>query len=110
MLSLLPSLVLAGCAAWCPNLQPSGSSSCQATISKLQAQDSALKDTVNSAAVLEKRLTNARVIQGNLRVLVEPLPAQCPASIANPLAAEVKQRIGQIDAYISTGTWVGPVG
>lgn len=101
---------LTGCAAVCPVPQEVRSPQCNKVIDGLQAQDAYLKGLVNSRAPIEKRFENARKVQENLRIQVMQVPGACQPGLAKPLVAEVNYRIGQIDAYLASGVWQGPVG
>jgi hypothetical protein len=119
VLIVLLALMLSGCAAFCPTPvatapgtapQLAAVSPCQTAIDKLQAQDTALKATVESTAAIAKRQLNARTIQSNLKVLVGPMQAACPSDVSTNLVPQVNARIQQIDGFLATGLWQGPVG
>lgn len=90
-------------------IQEARSPRCNSLIDNLQAQDTYLKGLIESPTPVERKANNARTVQENLRTYSEQLEA-CPRSIREPLIAEVYQRINQIDAYLSSGKWEGPVG
>jgi hypothetical protein len=83
---------------------------CQKTIADLQTQDGYLKDLVNGSSSAEHKARNAMTVKNNLLIQLDSLPRVCPSSTATPLAAQVNQRIGQIDAFLRSGVWQGPVG
>ena len=94
-----------------PTTQSPQVQTCQSVIDNLQLQDSYLKDLVQtSTAAVASKQDRARTVQGNLRVALTQLPIACPTMMTGPLPGEVNQRIGQIDAYLATGIWEGPVG
>lgn len=83
---------------------------CQLAVDGLQAQDTYLKTLTESAAPLPEKQANARIVQSNLRIGLSQIPAAaCPPNVSAGLTTEVNQRIGQIDSFVATGIWEGPV-
>lgn len=84
---------------------------CKATVDSLQAQDTYLKALVYGTSSPEHKDRNARIAQTNLRIGLDSLNAGvCPQNIASGLVPQVQQRIGQIDSYLTSKVWSGPVG
>jgi len=83
---------------------------CNAVINGLNEQDTYLKDLVNGPRSPAFKRDTAIKVQANMRTYLERVPRSCQPAITDPLSAEVNQRIGQIDDYVRTGVWVGPVG
>jgi hypothetical protein len=84
---------------------------CRTVIDSLQAQDTYLRGLVyTSTASISSKQERARTVQANLQAGLGQLPSNCPEGLTSQLAAEVNQRIGQIDSYLASGVWQGPVG
>jgi hypothetical protein len=82
---------------------------CTATLGLLQQQDTYLRGLVQGKGKIAYKQHQAALVGQNLRTGIGNVRVLCPAAV-NQAMGEVEQRIDQIDAYLSTGRWNGPVG
>jgi hypothetical protein len=86
------------------------SDKCMSTLGLMQQQDDYLKKLLASKAKLSNKKDNARLVQENLRVGMNNVIALCPPTMVPGLNAEIRGRDAQIDEFLQTGKWTGPVG
>jgi hypothetical protein len=86
------------------------SEKCTATLGLLQQQDTYLRGIVANKRKAAANQRNVLLVQENLRTGVNNLRILCPTNVAAQAGAEIEGRINQIDSYVATGRWTGPVG
>jgi hypothetical protein len=83
---------------------------CSATLALMQQQDSYLKALVTGRQKLTIKVRNAALVQQNLKTGIDNTRALCPGPVIQQVVPEISGRIQQIDSFVSTGKWTGPVG
>lgn len=85
------------------------SAQCQTLLTQLDTADTTVKEVLSSNAKRSVKTLQASASSGYFKGALTSLPAVCPEKIATPGIAEVQERITQLDEYVKTGRWTGPV-